>query len=49
MFIHDGDLIRIGPNVTGRVYVLKGGEWVLTKKTKIPEGWFAGALEPERD
>lgn len=49
VFIHDGDLIRIGPNVSGRVYVLKGGEWVLTKETKIPEGWFAGALEPERD
>jgi len=48
VFIHDGDLIRIGPDVSGRVYVLKNGEWILTKKTKIPEGWFAGALEPER-
>ena len=45
MFIHDGDLIRIGPNVTGRVYVLKGGEWVLTKKNKDSRGlvcWRAG-------
>ncbi|MAF44286.1 MAG: hypothetical protein CMI54_09030 [Parcubacteria group bacterium] len=47
VFIHDGDLIRIGPNVKGRVYVLKGGEWVLTKPTTLPEGWYAGAVKTE--
>ena len=48
VFIHDGDLIRLGPDVSGTVYVLKNGEWVLTKKTKLPEGWYAGAIDPER-
>lgn len=42
------NLIRIGPNVSGRVYVLKNGEWVLSKnKVEIPEGWYAGGLPPE--
>lgn len=45
VFIHDGDLIRIGPNVTGSVYVRKNGEWILTKKAKLPEGWYAGAVD----
>ena len=47
VFIHDGDLIRIGPNVKGRDYVLQGGEWVLTKPTVLPEGWYAGAVKLE--
>lgn len=47
VFIHEGDLIRLGPNVTGSVYILKNGEWILSKKTKLPEGWYAGALQPE--
>jgi hypothetical protein len=48
VFISDGDLIRIGPNVKGRVYVLQGGQWVLTKKpTLLPEGWYAGAVKLE--
>ena len=39
------DLIRIGPNVTGKCYVLKNGEWVLSKnKLKLPEGWYAGGI-----
>ena len=38
-------LVRVGPNVTGKVYVLKNGEWTLSKnKVKLPEGWYAGAL-----
>ena len=42
------DLIRIGPNVTGKCYVLKNGEWVLSKnKIKLPEGWYAGGLPKE--
>jgi len=47
VFIHDGDLIRIGPNVKGSVYVLQGGEWVLTKAVKIPEGWYASHVNLE--
>ena len=39
------NLVRIGPNVEARVYVLKDGEWVLSKnKVKLPEGWYAGGI-----
>ena len=40
------DLVRIGPGFpAGRVYILKNGEWVLSKnKVKLPEGWYAGGL-----
>jgi hypothetical protein len=39
------NLVRIGPNVTGKVYVLKDGQWILSKnKVKIPEGWYAGGI-----
>ena len=42
------DLVRIGPNVEGKVYVLKNGEWVLSKnKMKLPEGWYAGGIPRE--
>ena len=38
-------MVRIGPDVKGKVYVLKNGEWVLSKnKLHLPEGWYAGAL-----
>jgi hypothetical protein len=38
-------MIRIGPNVTGKCYILKNGEWVLSKnKVKLPEGWYAGGI-----
>ena len=39
------DLVRIGPNAFTRVYILKNGEWVLSKnKVKLPEGWYAGGI-----
>ncbi len=42
------DLVRLGPDVSGRVYVLKNGEWVLSKKkVKLPEGWYAGGIPRE--
>jgi len=38
-------MVRIGPGVSGRVYVMKNGEWVLSKnKVELPEGWYAGGL-----
>ena len=44
------NLIRLGPNVEGRVYVLKNGEWTLSKnKVKLPEGWYAGGLPRQED
>ena len=42
------NLVRLGPDVSGKVYVLKDGEWVLSKnKVKLPEGWYAGGLPTE--
>jgi hypothetical protein len=42
------NLIRLGPNISGKVYVLKNGEWTLSKnKVKLPEGWYAGGLPTE--
>lgn len=42
------NLVRIGPNVSGKIYVQKNGEWILSKnKVKLPEGWYAGGLPPE--
>jgi len=39
------NMVRIGPGVSGRVYVMKNGEWVLSKnKVELPEGWYAGGL-----
>jgi hypothetical protein len=40
------DLVRIGPSFpAGRVYILKNGEWVLSKnKVRLPEGWYAGGI-----
>ena len=35
------DLIRIGPNVSGRIYVLLDGKWELSQNDlQIPEGWY---------
>ena len=43
------DLVRIGPDFpAGKVYILKNGEWVLSKnKVKLPEGWYAGGIPKE--
>jgi len=43
------NLVRIGPDFpAGKVYILKDGEWVLSKnKVKLPEGWYAGGLPTE--
>lgn len=39
------DVVRIGPDVKGKIYFRKDGEWVLSKnKVTLPEGWYAGAL-----
>ena len=46
VFIHPNDnLVRIGPNVKGRVYVWDGDKWELSRnKVSLPEGWLAGPL-----
>ena len=39
------DLVRLGPDVRGTVYVQKGGEGIKSKnKVTLPEGWIAGPL-----
>ena len=44
------DLVRIGPNAFARVYILKNGEWVLSKnKVKLPEGWYAGGIPKDEE
>ena len=44
----EANLVRIGPDVSGRVYIQKNAEWVLSKnKVKLPEGWYAGGLPTE--
>lgn len=47
VFIHQSsDVVRMGPEVQGKVYFLRDGTWVLSKnKVTLPEGWYAGALE----
>ena len=46
----DADIVRIGPNVSGKIYFRKDGEWILSKnKVKLPEGWYAGALGGDGD
>lgn len=51
MFVKtDADIVRIGPNVSGKIYFRKDGEWILSKnKVKLPEGWYAGALGREEE
>lgn len=39
------DLIRIGPNVSGRIYVLVEGKWELSANDiLLPEGWFCAPV-----
>ena len=45
------DIVRIGPGgAVGKVYVRKGGEWILGKnRVRLPEGWYAGGLPKETE
>jgi len=36
------DVVRLGGNVKGNVYVYQGGNWVLCRSVRLPEGWYAG-------
>lgn len=40
----ESDVVRIGPNVRGKVYVWQDNAWRLTGKVTLPEGWYAGPL-----
>jgi hypothetical protein len=47
VFIHESkDVVRLGPDVRGKVYFYREGQWVLSKnKVTLPEGWYAGQLD----
>jgi len=38
----NADVVRLGANVRGDVYIWQSGSWVKTGKTHLPEGWYAG-------
>jgi hypothetical protein len=43
-------MVRIGPDVRGKVYFQRNGAWVLSKnKVKLPEGWYAVGLPEEKE
>ena len=42
---HSG-VVRIGPDVRGRVYVWDGTDWVLSRNSvQLPEGWYCGPVD----
>lgn len=46
----DHDLIRLGPEIRGRVYLWNGVAWQLTDHpVLLPEGWYAGYVSPAGD
>lgn len=38
----NADVVRLGSNVRGDVYIWQSGSWVKTGTTHLPEGWYAG-------
>jgi len=50
VLVPPGELIRLGPDIEGRVYNWNGTEWVLSdNKVEIPEGWIAGPPPKNND
>jgi hypothetical protein len=48
VMVPDGEIVRIGPGVRGRVYVWDGSAWELSRNAvAIPEGWYAGAVKED--
>lgn len=42
VLVTDDSPVRIGPETTGRVYRLIGGDWILSDdRVQLPEGWYA--------
>lgn len=40
------DIVQLGPDVTGHVYVKINGVWQLTgDKVHLTEGWYAGPFQ----
>lgn len=38
------DVVRLGDNVKGDVYVYQNSQWVKVKNVHLPAGWTAGAV-----
>lgn len=36
------DVVRLGPDVRGKVFIWQNGAWTLSGKVTLPEGWYAG-------
>ena len=50
VLVPPGELIRLGPDIEGRVYNWNGTEWVLSdNKVTLPEGWVAGPPPKNND
>lgn len=45
MLDSQSDVVRLGSNVRGNVYVWQNGAWTKTGKVTLPEGWYAGPLK----
>lgn len=44
------DLIKIGPDVRGHIYVYTSDGWVLSdNEVQIPEGWVAAPPPPKEN
>lgn len=41
----NSDVIRIGKNVKGEVYIYRNNQWESVGKAIIPEGWYAGPMK----
>lgn len=39
------DVVRLGNNVRGNVYIWQAGAWVKSGKVTLPEGWYAGPMK----
>ena len=39
------DVVRLGPNVCGRIYIWRDNAWTLSGKVTLPEGWYAGPMK----
>lgn len=48
VLVPQGEVVRIGPGVRGRVYHYDGTAWELSRNAvAIPEGWYAVPPEVE--
>jgi hypothetical protein len=36
------DVVRLGEDVRGTIYMWQDGQWRKSGKVKLPEGWYAG-------